>query len=58
MEPWIELREGDLLETLSVPDSLPEEIDLLLLDSKTPPPSTFMLASDKMKRKQALRCFH
>ena len=39
VEPWIELREGDLLETLRVPDSLPEGIDLLLLDSRiTPPP--------------------
>ena len=56
VEPWIELREGDLLETLRVPDSLPE-IDLLLLDSRIPPPSSFMLASDGMKRKQALMCF-
>ncbi|OCL05724.1 S-adenosyl-L-methionine-dependent methyltransferase [Glonium stellatum] len=36
VEPWIELREGNLLETLSVPDSLPEEIDMLLLDIWTP----------------------
>jgi predicted O-methyltransferase YrrM len=35
VEPWIELREGDLLETLKV--DLPEEVDLLLLDSKSFP---------------------
>ena len=56
VEPWIELREGDLLETLRVPNSLPE-IDLLLLDSRIYLPSSFMLASDGMKRKQALMCF-
>ena len=32
VEPWIELREGDLLETLKV-EGMPEEIDMLLLDS-------------------------
>jgi predicted O-methyltransferase YrrM len=36
VEPWIELREGDLLETLKVTEGLPESIDLLLLDSKYP----------------------
>lgn len=35
VEPWIELREGDLRETLKTVDSLPEEIDMLLLDSKS-----------------------
>lgn len=34
VEPWIELREGDLLETLKITEGLPESIDLLLLDSK------------------------
>jgi predicted O-methyltransferase YrrM len=34
VEPWIELREGDLLETLKVEEGMPQEIDLLLLDSK------------------------
>ena len=34
VEPWIELREGDLLETLKVTAGLPESIDLLLLDSE------------------------
>lgn len=34
VEPWIELREGNLLETLKDTDSLPDTIDLLLLDSK------------------------
>ncbi|KAM5368520.1 hypothetical protein ACJZ2D_009497 [Fusarium nematophilum] len=34
VEPWIELREGDLRETLT--EGLPEEIDLLLLDIWTP----------------------
>lgn len=33
VEPWIELREGDLLETLKVQAGMPETIDLLLLDS-------------------------
>ena len=33
VEPWVELREGDLLETLKE-EGMPEEIDLLLLDSK------------------------
>ncbi|KAH7030558.1 S-adenosyl-L-methionine-dependent methyltransferase [Microdochium trichocladiopsis] len=36
VEPWIELREGDLLETLRVEEGMPEEIDLLLLDIWTP----------------------
>lgn len=33
VEPWIELREGDLLESLKVDNGVPERIDLLLLDS-------------------------
>lgn len=33
VEPWIELREGNLLETLKVEDGMPQEIDMLLLDS-------------------------
>lgn len=33
VEPWIELREGDLLDTLKDP-GIPETVDLLLLDSK------------------------
>lgn len=32
--PWIELREGDLLETLKVEEGMPDEIDMLLLDSR------------------------
>ena len=48
VEPWIELREGDLLETLRVPDSLPE-IDLLLLDSRIPPPPPPLLCSQVME---------
>jgi len=36
VEPWIELREGDLLETLK-DEGMPEEIDMLLLDSNPPP---------------------
>lgn len=36
VEPWIEMREGDLLETLKVEEGLPDQIDMLLLDSKTP----------------------
>ncbi|KAK2592433.1 hypothetical protein QQS21_009849 [Conoideocrella luteorostrata] len=36
VEPWIELREGDLLETLKVEDGMPDQIDLLLLDIWTP----------------------
>lgn len=41
VEPWVELREGDLLETLKVEEGMPETIDLLLLDSMQmtlPPP--------------------
>jgi predicted O-methyltransferase YrrM len=33
VERWIELREGDLLETLKVEEGIPEEVDMLLLDS-------------------------
>jgi predicted O-methyltransferase YrrM len=33
VEPWIELREGDLLETLKVEEGMPKDIDMLLLDS-------------------------
>ncbi|KEF54277.1 uncharacterized protein A1O9_09443 [Exophiala aquamarina CBS 119918] len=36
VEPWIELREGDLLETLKVDEGMLERIDLLLLDVWTP----------------------
>lgn len=32
VEPWIELREGDLLETLKAEEGMPQEIDMLLLD--------------------------
>jgi len=35
VEPWIELRVGDLLETLKVEEGMPDQIDLLLLDSKS-----------------------
>jgi predicted O-methyltransferase YrrM len=31
VEPWIELREGDLRETLKI--NMPEQVDFLLLDS-------------------------
>lgn len=33
VEPWIELREGNLLETLKIDEGMPKEIDMLLLDS-------------------------
>jgi predicted O-methyltransferase YrrM len=33
VEPWIELREGNLLETLKVEEGMPEQVDMLLLDS-------------------------
>ncbi|GJN72366.1 hypothetical protein PLIIFM63780_005302 [Purpureocillium lilacinum] len=36
VEPWIELREGDLRETLKVAEGMPEQIDMLLLDIWTP----------------------
>ncbi|OBT66483.1 hypothetical protein VE03_03617 [Pseudogymnoascus sp. 23342-1-I1] len=36
VEPYIELREGGLLETLKVEEGLPEQIDMLLLDIWTP----------------------
>jgi predicted O-methyltransferase YrrM len=35
VERWIELREGDLLETLKVEEGIPEEVDMLLLDSRS-----------------------
>ncbi|WKT45635.1 hypothetical protein QSH57_010509 [Fusarium oxysporum f. sp. vasinfectum] len=35
VEPWIELREGDLRETLSE-EGMPEEIDMMLLDTWIP----------------------
>lgn len=38
VEKWIELREGDLLETLQVEEGLPGEIDMVLLDSNYAPP--------------------
>lgn len=34
VEPWIELRLGDLTETLKVDEGMPETVDLLLLDSE------------------------
>lgn len=37
VEPWVELREGDLLETLKLEEGMPEQIDMLLLDSMFPP---------------------
>ena len=42
VEPFIELREGDLRETLK--EGLPEEVDFLLLDSESdiPPPSRLL----------------
>lgn len=40
IEPWIELREGNLLETLKVEEGMPDQIDILLLDSKCRPAST------------------
>ncbi|KAH7305926.1 S-adenosyl-L-methionine-dependent methyltransferase [Stachybotrys elegans] len=36
VEDWIELREGDLRETLTVEEGLPGQIDMLLLDIWTP----------------------
>ena len=33
VEQWIELRQGDLLETLKIEEGMPGEIDLVLLDS-------------------------
>ncbi|CAM1511974.1 Fc.00g094870.m01.CDS01 [Cosmosporella sp. VM-42] len=36
VEPWIEVREGDLQETLKVEEGMPDEIDMLLLDIWTP----------------------
>lgn len=37
VEPWIEVREGDLQETLKVEEGMPDEIDMLLLDSMAHP---------------------
>ncbi|RYN85255.1 hypothetical protein AA0119_g13255 [Alternaria tenuissima] len=36
VEEWIELREGDLLETLKIEEGMPTKIDLVLLDIWTP----------------------
>ncbi|KXL41579.1 hypothetical protein M433DRAFT_58205, partial [Acidomyces richmondensis BFW] len=36
VEQWIEIREGDLLETLKVDEGMPEQVDFLLLDIWTP----------------------
>ncbi|KAF3027232.1 hypothetical protein E8E12_000347, partial [Didymella heteroderae] len=36
VEEWIELREGDLLETLKIEEGMPAKIDLVLLDIWTP----------------------
>ncbi|KAF7559863.1 hypothetical protein G7046_g4282 [Stylonectria norvegica] len=36
VEPWIEVREGDLRDTLKVNEGMPDEIDMLLLDIWTP----------------------
>ncbi|KAJ5335842.1 uncharacterized protein N7506_005778 [Penicillium brevicompactum] len=36
VEQWIELREGDVLETLKVDRGMPEQVDFLLLDIWTP----------------------
>ena len=35
VEPWIEVRVGDLRETLKVEEGMPDEIDMLLLDSES-----------------------
>ncbi|KAH6896001.1 S-adenosyl-L-methionine-dependent methyltransferase [Thelonectria olida] len=36
VEPWIEVREGDLRETLAEEEGMPDEVDMLLLDIWTP----------------------
>lgn len=41
IERWIEVREGNLLETLQEEKGLPDEIDMLLLDSRYPLPAPF-----------------
>ncbi|KID59825.1 O-methyltransferase family protein, partial [Metarhizium brunneum ARSEF 3297] len=35
VEPWIEMREGDLRETLQVTEGMPEHVDMLLLDRQS-----------------------
>lgn len=43
VEPWIELREGDLRETLK--EDLPPEVDFLLVDSESSlPPTTYYVS--------------
>lgn len=37
VESWIELREGDLRSTLKAEEGMPEQIDMLLLDSELQP---------------------
>lgn len=43
VEPWIDLRVGDLLETLKVGEGMPDEIDMLLLDSEFKWPLTSLV---------------
>ncbi|KAJ9139018.1 S-adenosyl-L-methionine-dependent methyltransferase [Coniochaeta hoffmannii] len=51
VDSWIELREGDLLETLKVEEGMPQEVDLLLLDIWTPLAlPTLKLIQPRLKR--------
>ncbi|KAJ9138009.1 O-methyltransferase [Coniochaeta hoffmannii] len=51
VEPWIDLREGDLLETLKVEAGMPQEVDLVLLDIWTPLAlPTLQLLQSRLKR--------
>jgi len=51
VEPWIEMREGDLLETLKAEEGMPREIDLVLLDIWTPLAlPTLQLLQPRLKR--------
>lgn len=52
VEPWIELREGDLRETLKT--DLPEQVDFVLLDSKFSPRPAYSASRAHLIRASSL----
>lgn len=52
VEPWIELKEGDLQETLKT--DLPEQVDFVLLDSKSSPRLTYSASGAHLTRVSSL----
>jgi predicted O-methyltransferase YrrM len=59
VEPWIEVRVGDLLETLKQ-DGVPEEIDMLLLDSESMliGSGTTLMLTSRLQSGRHWRCPH